>query len=74
MASALRSSAGKERLPLLDVLTSPVPSGEFNSPVDGRHVLCLHLGEPVPVSYRVGNRERLSTTTQTRRSRPVRPA
>ncbi|WP_163999706.1 helix-turn-helix domain-containing protein [Pyxidicoccus caerfyrddinensis] len=56
--AALLSSVGKERLPLLDVLTSPVPSGLFNSPVDDRHVLCLHLGDPVPVSYRVGNHER----------------
>jgi AraC family transcriptional regulator len=45
-------------LPLLDVLTSPVPSGLFNSPLDGRHVLCLHLGDPVPVSYRVGHYDR----------------
>jgi len=54
----LRSSVGNDRLPLLDVLTTPVPSGVFNSPTDGRHVLCLHLGDPVPVSYRVANRER----------------
>jgi AraC family transcriptional regulator len=45
-------------LPLLDVLTSPVPSGRFDSPVDERHVLCLHLGAPVPVSYRAGTAER----------------
>jgi AraC family transcriptional regulator len=45
-------------LPLLDVLTSPVPSGRFDSPVDARHVLCLHLGAPVPVSYRAGTAER----------------
>jgi AraC family transcriptional regulator len=56
--AALQSSVGTERLPLLDVLTSPVPSGLFNSPLDDRHVLCLHLGDPVPVSYRVGNHER----------------
>ncbi|MCY1019907.1 AraC family transcriptional regulator [Pyxidicoccus sp. MSG2] len=56
--AALMSSVGTERLPLLDVLTSPVPSGLFNSPLDDRHVLCLHLGDPVPVSYRVGNHER----------------
>jgi AraC family transcriptional regulator len=48
-------------LPLLDVLTSPVPSGRFDSPVDHRHVLCLHLGEPVPVSYRAGRVERQGT-------------
>jgi len=47
-----------DRATLLDVLTSPVPSGRFDSPVDARHVLCLHLGEPVPVSYRLGKRER----------------
>ena len=56
--AALLSSVGQDRLPLLDVLTSPVPSGVFNSPLDDRHVLCLHLGDPVPVSYRMGNYER----------------
>jgi AraC family transcriptional regulator len=45
-------------LPLLDVLTSPVPPGRFDSPVDERHVLCLHLGAPVPVSYRASQAER----------------
>jgi len=59
--AALLSSTGAERLPLLDVLTSPVPSGVFQSPLDNRHVLCLHLGDPVPVSYRVGDRERQGT-------------
>ncbi|MEO7732536.1 MAG: AraC family transcriptional regulator [Kofleriaceae bacterium] len=49
------------RLPNLDVITSPVPSGVFDSPVDGRHVLCLHLGAPVPVSYRVPRGERRGT-------------
>jgi AraC family transcriptional regulator len=57
-APPLLSSAGQERLPLLDVLTSPVPSGVFDSPVDRRHVLCIHLGRPVPVSYRVRRHER----------------
>ena len=52
------TSAGGHRAPLLDVLTSPVPCGVFDSPVDGRHVLCLHLGDPVPVSYRMDGRER----------------
>ncbi len=56
--AALLSSVGPERLPLLDVLTSPVPSGLFDSPRDSRHVLCLHLGDPVPVSYRAGHGER----------------
>jgi len=50
--------AGSPRLPNLDVITSPVPAGVFDSPVDGRHVLCLHLGDPVPVSYRVPRGER----------------
>lgn len=49
------------RLPLLDVLTSPVPMGRFDSPLDDRHVLCLHLGDPVPVSYRVAHGERRGT-------------
>lgn len=50
--------ASHDHLPLLDVLTSPVPTGLFHSPVDDRHVLCLHLGDPVPVSYRAGSYER----------------
>ncbi|QGZ38294.1 AraC family transcriptional regulator [Pseudoduganella flava] len=45
------------QLPLLDVLTSPVPEGLFPSPVDGRHVLCLHLGAPVPVTWRAERAE-----------------
>jgi AraC family transcriptional regulator len=56
--AALLSGADPHRLPLLDVLTSPVPSGLFDSPVDHRHVLCLHVGDPVPVSYRAGHGER----------------
>lgn len=60
-APALLSAAGMDRAPLLDVLTSPVPSGVFDSPVDGRHVLCLHLGKPVPVSYRMEGHERHGT-------------
>lgn len=55
---ALASRAGPDRAPLLDVLTTPVPQGVFDSPVDGRHVLCLHLGEPVPVLYRVDRHQR----------------
>lgn len=42
----------------LTVRTSPVPMGLFESPVSDRHVLCLHVGEPVPVSYRAGRCER----------------
>ena len=53
--------AGGGRLPLLDTLTSPVPLGLFDSPVDHRHVLCLHLGEPVPVSWRATHGERSGT-------------
>jgi AraC family transcriptional regulator len=45
-------------LPHLDVITSPVPPGVFPSPVDRRHVLCLHLGDPVPVTYRASRAER----------------
>ncbi|MTW11720.1 helix-turn-helix domain-containing protein [Pseudoduganella eburnea] len=51
----------RDAVPLLDVLTSPVPVGRFDSPLDGRHVLCLHLGAPVPVSYRAGRYERQGT-------------
>ncbi|GAB3352083.1 AraC family transcriptional regulator [Lysobacter tyrosinilyticus] len=52
------TGGGGSGLASLDVLTSPVPQGVFQSPVDTRHVLCLHLGEPVPVSYRWGHHER----------------
>ncbi|MBF5044633.1 helix-turn-helix domain-containing protein [Aggregicoccus sp. 17bor-14] len=55
---AALSREGLGDLPGLDVLTSPVPSGRFDSPVDARHVLCLHVGAPVPVSYRAGRAER----------------
>ncbi|WP_246022742.1 helix-turn-helix domain-containing protein [Cognatilysobacter terrigena] len=48
-------------MPSLDVLASPVPMGRFDSPVDHRHVLCLHLGAPVPVTYRAGRVERCGT-------------
>lgn len=51
----------RDAVPLLDVLTSPVPQGRFDSPVDSHHVLCLHLGSPVPVSYRAGRYERQGT-------------
>jgi AraC family transcriptional regulator len=47
--------------PLLDVLTSPVPQGQFDSPVDTCHVLCLHVGSPAPVSYLAGRHERGTT-------------
>lgn len=57
--SSSRQAEGEAlRLPLLDVLTSPVPQGLFPSPVDSRHVLCLHLGDPVPVSYQSGRQQR----------------
>lgn len=56
--AALLSGVNASRLPLLDTFTSPVPAGVFDSPLDHRHVLCLHLGTPVPVSYRAGNYER----------------
>jgi AraC family transcriptional regulator len=51
------TSLSPDRLPLLDVLTSPVPSGLFQSPVDWRHVLCIHLGNPVSVAYGPSHRE-----------------
>ncbi|MEO8550504.1 MAG: AraC family transcriptional regulator [Kofleriaceae bacterium] len=56
-AAALRAGS-PARLAQLDVLTSPVPSGVFDSPVDHRHVLCLHLGAPAPVAYRIARGER----------------
>jgi AraC family transcriptional regulator len=43
---------------LLETHTSPVPVGLFDSPISDRHVLCLHLGDPVPVCYRAGRYER----------------
>ena len=49
---------GAHCLPLLDVLVSPVPEGVFQSPVDDRHVLCLHVGAPVPVTWRAERHER----------------
>ncbi|MDI9237855.1 AraC family transcriptional regulator [Lysobacter sp. LF1] len=58
---AISDAAPGGALPSLDVLTSPVPSGRFDSPVDHRHVLCLHLGGPVPVSYRATSAERRGT-------------
>ncbi|UHQ23827.1 AraC family transcriptional regulator [Lysobacter sp. 5GHs7-4] len=57
-STALSARTAADRAPLLDVLTSPVPQGVFDSPVDGRHVLCLHLGTPVPVSYRADGHQR----------------
>jgi len=54
----LLADGAQDRLPLLDVLVSPVPHGLFQSPVDWRHVLCLHLGDPVPVSYGSSEREK----------------
>ena len=59
--AALSDARAGLRLPLLDVLESPVPGGRFDSPLDHRHVLCLHLGKPVPVSYRAGDVERSGT-------------
>lgn len=56
--AALLSGDASLRLPLLDVLTSPVPEGVFDSPVDRRDVLCLHLGSPVPVTWRASRAER----------------
>jgi len=46
------------RAALLDVRTSPVPVGLFDTPLMDRHVLCLHVGDPVPVSYCVGKFKR----------------
>ncbi|TFW28347.1 AraC family transcriptional regulator [Massilia arenosa] len=59
--AALLNSAARPGLSWLDVLTSPVPEGRFDSPVDERHVLCLHLGSPVPVTYRTAYAERSGT-------------
>lgn len=48
----------------LDVLTVPVPQGLFDTPFDPRHVLCLHQGGPVPVSYREGGCQRSGVRLQ----------
>ncbi|SDY23976.1 AraC family transcriptional regulator [Lysobacter sp. yr284] len=50
--------------PRLDVLTVPVPPGLFDTPFDRRHVLCLHQGGAVPVSYREGRHERRGVRLQ----------
>lgn len=50
--------------PRLDVLTVPVPQGLFDTPFDPRHVLCLHQGGPVPVSYREGRYQRSGVRLQ----------
>lgn len=50
--------------PRLDVLTVPVPQGLFDTPFDPRHVLCLHQGGPVLVSYREGRYERSGVRLQ----------
>lgn len=60
-SAELLAGGGRDRLPLLDVLTSPVPAGVFPSPIDHRHVLCLHLGGPVPVEWRADRVERRGT-------------
>ena len=59
-ASAVDGSL-RSSLPALDVLTSPVPSGRFDSPIDDCHVLCLHLGGAVPVTFRADGIERRGT-------------
>ena len=59
-------AAGSLRMPLLQVRTVPVPVGWFDSPVNPNHVLCLHQGDPVPVSYRMDGHERYSTRLQGR--------
>jgi len=60
-AQAFADAPPQSGPPSLDVLTSPVPSGRFDSPVDHRHVLCLHLGGAVPVSHRANGVERRGT-------------
>ncbi|MGH8081399.1 MAG: helix-turn-helix domain-containing protein [Lysobacter sp.] len=63
-SAALLASVGPDRAPLLDVLLAPVPVGLFDSPLDGRHVLCLHQGDPVPVSYRMDGHDRQGVRLQ----------
>ncbi|HEV8692742.1 MAG TPA: AraC family transcriptional regulator [Lysobacter sp.] len=61
--TALTSSAGRDRSPLLDVLTAQAPAGLFESPLDDRHILDIHLGNPVQVSCSIDSRERRGLQT-----------
>ncbi len=56
-------NAGRGRSPLLEVLPVPVPSGVVDSPVEGRHILDIHVGRPVQVSCRIDGRERRGLQT-----------
>ncbi|GAH46821.1 MAG: helix-turn-helix transcriptional regulator [Rudaea sp.] len=56
-APSSMAGPGGLRAPLLDTLTVPVPGGAFDPPLDHRHVLCIHLGGPVPVSHRADGRD-----------------
>jgi AraC family transcriptional regulator len=58
----LRRASG-DRPPLLDLFTVPVPSGPVDSPLEDRHVVDMHLGEPVHVSCRMDGRERRGLQT-----------
>jgi len=49
---------------LLDLITVPVPSGVFDTPPDSRHILCFHMGSPVPVSLCEGSRRRAAVRLQ----------
>jgi len=55
---------GRNGPPLLDILDVPVPSGPVESPLQDRHALDFHLGDPVHVSCcRLDSRERRGLQT-----------
>ncbi|HWL88735.1 MAG TPA: AraC family transcriptional regulator [Polyangiaceae bacterium] len=49
--------------PLLDLVTVPAPSGLIEPARDERHVLDIHLGDPVQVSCSIDSRERRGLQT-----------
>lgn len=57
------SNRGPATVPALDMFTVPVPSGAIESPLETRHVIDMHLGDPVQASCRVDGRERRGLLT-----------
>ena len=49
--------AAPGRSPVFDVFAVPVPSGLVDSPLEERHVIDMHLGQPVQLSCRMDGRE-----------------
>jgi len=61
--AALLSSVDRNGSSLLHVLTDQAPPGLFESPLDERHILDIHLGNPVQVSCSIDSRERRGLQT-----------